>query len=332
MTIRGLADCYRFPINIDLTSPRQDRLSSARRRLFQRPSIYESKLPRLVGEEIQHISPANNQQSFPRKSPPPETQVVDRSLQAMAPLAQETILPTNELPATQIVNRAVPKKRKQPDPAPPTQRQTRSQAKKSRDMEVKDEQGQESETIIQSTQLPAPKTSPRKKIKTDMAPAITNSKARPSRAMQGATKPRARPKKKIMNAGSDEKDPIGPTQSATAKPRKSRAKAVSPTKKIAPTTAPRRAVSPTKQNRLMVTLRSPNKVVDSSLDGIENTQVSAADRVKTSPRKAATASPFKVIPKPLSTRSKNVQESLSADRGGYDGELISDQEDELLFA
>ncbi|KAL7771334.1 hypothetical protein CFE70_001277 [Pyrenophora teres f. teres 0-1] len=311
---------------------KKDLLSSARRRLLQRPSIHESKLPRLVEEEIPHESPVQDRRSFPRNSPA-ETQIVDRSLQAMAPLAQEIhALPTSEPPATQIVNRAISKKRKQPDSAPPTQRQTRSQAKKSRDMEVEDEQEQASETLIQPTQFVGPKTLPRKKIKTDAAPAITSSKARPGRATQGATKPRGRPKKETVDVDSNEKKPVGSTQPVTARPRKSRAKAaISPTKKTAPIPAAQRAVSPPEQRRLMVTLPSPRKMAASGLDDSENTQISAADRVKISPRKAATTSPFKVTPKPLSTRSKIVQASPSAERGGHDGGLIPDEEDELLF-
>ncbi|KAG9382137.1 hypothetical protein A1F94_007791 [Pyrenophora tritici-repentis] len=324
----------KVPTSIDLTSPRKDLLSSARRRLFQRPSIHESKLPRLVGEGIQHTSPAHNEHSFLRNSPPAETQIVDRSLQAMAPLAQEAQpLPTNELPPTQIVNRAVPKKRKQSDPAPPTQRLTRSQAKKSREMEVKDEREQVPQPLVQSTQLPGPSISPRKKAKTDTAPAITNSKTKPTRAKQGAAKPRGRPRKEIVDAGSSEKKPVASTQPVAARPRKPRAKAaVSPTKKTAPIPAPQGAVSTVKQKRLMVTLPIPRKMPDSSLDGSENTQVSAGDRVKMSHQKAATTSPFKVIPKPLGTRSGNRQASPPAGQGEDDGELIPDEDDELLLA
>ncbi|EDU50470.1 predicted protein [Pyrenophora tritici-repentis Pt-1C-BFP] len=287
-----------------------------------------------IPEEVQVPQSPVIQENFLRNSPPAETQIVDRSLQAMAPLAQEAQpLPTNELPPTQIVNRAVPKKRKQSDPAPPTQRLTRSQAKKSREMEVKDEREQVPQPLVQSTQLPGPSISPRKKAKTDTAPAITNSKTKPTRAKQGAAKPRGRPRKEIVDAGSSEKKPVASTQPVAARPRKPRAKAaVSPTKKTAPIPAPQGAVSTVKQKRLMVTLPIPRKMPDSSLDGSENTQVSAGDRVKMSHQKAATTSPFKVIPKPLGTRSGNRQASPPAGQGEDDGELIPDEDDELLLA
>ncbi|RMZ66598.1 5-azacytidine resistance azr1 [Pyrenophora seminiperda CCB06] len=327
--------------SIDLTSPTKDRpIISARRKLFQRPSIHESRLPRLVGEEIQHSLPAYKPCIRPRNSPPAETQIVDRILQAVAPpLVRESHnVPTDNLPTTQLVNRAMPRKRKQPEPIPPSQRQTRSQAKKSRDMEVKDEQQQASEgtTIqIQPAQLLGARTSPRKKLKTSTSPGATKSKARSNQTTQGASKTRRRPKKENTNGTSSEKQSVRRTQPATAGLRKStRAKAATPVQTTAPIPAPRRPVSPTKQKRLIVTLSIPHMMAHSDLDGSESIQVSAADRVKIAHRKAADGklAPFKAKPKPLSARSKNLQAISPAGRGENDREPLLDPADELLFA
>lgn len=204
-------------------------------------------------------------------------------------------------------------------------------------MEVKNEQQQASEgsvTLIESTQLLGTRISPRKKLKTSPAPANTQIKANPSQATQGVRKPRGRPKKENVSAGSSEKKLVGSTQSTTGSPKKStRAKAaVSPSKKKVPAPAPQTAVSPTKQKRLMVTLPSPGKMENSDLDGSRHTPSNAAERVKASPRKVAAAPPFKAMPKPLNSRSKNRQASPSVDRGGDDGELLAEEDDELLFA
>ena len=244
---------------------------------------------------------------------------------------------TSKLPATQLVNRAITGKRKQPDPIPQTQRQTRSQAKKSRGEEVKDEQQQTLEgngIPFQPTQLLGPRTSPRKKLKTERASGTTQTKARSRQPTQGTSKLRGRSKKENVDAGSSANKLVAPTQPATTSPRRSkRAKAaVSPTKKTAPVLAPQKAISPMKQKTLIVTLPSPGKMAVSDLDGSENKQVSAADRAKASPQKAAVTGlpPFKT--KSLSARSKKQEASPPASRGGYDGELIPNEEDELLFA
>jgi len=70
----------------------------------------------------------------------------------------------------------------------------------------------------------------------------------------------------------------------------------------------------------------------SDLDGSENKQVSAADTAKASPQKAAVTGLPPLKGKPLSAPSKKQEASPPASRGGYDGKLIPDEEDELLFA
>jgi len=287
---------------------------------------------------MQDRSPVHKRCINLSNSPPAETQIVDRTLQVIAStLVRETPSPKSELPATQLVNRAITRKRKQPDPVPQTQRQTRSQAKMSRGEEVKDEQQQALEgsgILIQPTQLPGPKTSPRKKIKTERASGTTRTNVRSRQPTQGNSKLRGRSTKENADAGSGAKKLVAPTQPATASPRRSkRAKAaVSSTQNIAPAPAPRKAISPTKQKRLMVTLPCPGKMAASGLDGSENKQVGAADRVKASPQKAAVTRLPPLKAKLLSARSKNQEASSPVSRGGYDGKLIRDEKDELLFA
>lgn len=122
---------------------------SARQRLLQPPSMYGAKLPRQMEEQNVQSSPDETPGSGRYHTPPPPTQLVSRrnwrnepvSVPApattSAPAPQHKVhghsrvkTPTYVAPATQLVDRKLPGKRKQPDAGPPTQRQTRSQTKK----------------------------------------------------------------------------------------------------------------------------------------------------------------------------------------------------------
>lgn len=179
---------------------------SARLRLFKRPSIHNSKLPR-VEEEAQQIAPIAVTESHSKHTPNP--------------------------PATQLVHRANPKKRKHLDDERRTERVTRSQVKAQENGSRPPEPPAMSNiTSVATTQLVS--RSPMKQTKPKVVPAP------------------------------DKKAPAEPTQLVVSSPRKRKKL------NVAPPDHPAANDSPS-----------------------EYLQLSAADRVKTSPRKVAMSSPSK---------------------------------------
>jgi hypothetical protein len=309
---------------------------SARAATPPRP-IYEPLSP-----ERQHGAPSRGSEHEPRhrRAPnPPATQSVNQEGQAIAPLQDSEDQPpqrrTPNPPATQIVNRASPRKRKQPADEPPTQRVTRLQAKKSQERLCEQREASKTGSIaFQSAQPTDQTSSPRKKLK--MSPAQrppVRSKVPTNQATQAVTRS---PGKKNPKApvGPSENTFIEPTQLAKTSPKKTKIasspskkpvsspikKATgSPTKKAVTKPGVLPAPSPTKRKQLIMIL--PNRPADTQVDHSDskNMQISAADRVKMSPRRAAQTSPSKVIPKPGGARIWKPNATAATGSSGYDG-------------
>ncbi|EUC47634.1 hypothetical protein COCMIDRAFT_89514 [Bipolaris oryzae ATCC 44560] len=158
-------------------SPTKDWLvPSARLGLSQRHPIHDSKVSRPIDEESLQQVPAENLCSNMRHASPPPTQLVSRERQRKKPtpasqqnaatLPTDTA-PASELPATQLIDRRPPRKRKQPHPEPQSQRLTRSSAKKmeARESGIQASLGSKTVPVVQSTSKIELISSPRKKLK-----------------------------------------------------------------------------------------------------------------------------------------------------------------------
>ncbi|KAF1942563.1 hypothetical protein EJ02DRAFT_402057 [Clathrospora elynae] len=262
---------------------------------------------------------------------PPATQLVNQERQHGAPVPAEELearprpVHTPKPPAMQLVNRANPRKRKQPDDEPQTQRLTRSQAKKSqeRGSEQRGASGPGKIASIGPIQLVdrGPASYKKARITPVQRPARgMNTSGAPA---QHATTIPLKTRKPSVVAGSSKNTitkPNQPTQLITASPSKpKRAKAaMAPGKKTVPGPARSKVASPIKQKQLIVVLPNWPTVSPITDDDHDDLQMSAADRVKTSPRRAANPSPFNVLPKPSSTRKKNVQSNVDVGPSAYD--------------
>jgi hypothetical protein len=286
-------------------------VKSARHRLMQRPSIHDSMLPQMA-EEQRHIRPPAPEPSEPGHDAPVATQPLhhNRQSQAAAPDPAIVPAPTHEPrprarvapPPTQLVNRSGPRKRKLPEKEPQTQRLTRAQAKKCQEQETEGRKppGADSHTLLPPTQIVDPNSSSRKKQKTAYVQGSRQINAKSSTATRIAGRAPADTKR---NAAVDlsKNTAIEPTQLVTRSPAKSNIlKATrSPVKKNNTLPVRPNSASAQKQNSLIVILRSPQKATGIDLNERNNMQITAADRVKMSPRKAAAAplSRLQAVPK-----------------------------------
>lgn len=286
------------------TSPTKGRsVISARKRLLQRPSIHDSMLTRST-EAIPmslHISP-------------PATQLVNRERRHIAPALDPereacpqriTKAPSNELPATQLVDRPALKKRKQPDPEPQTQRQTRSQAKRNQAKDVKPQVTPTSEAaqVIQPAPLIEPISSPRKKLKITPLEPPAQKKGGPNTTRQTAHRSIKRVQKQPIKTKM-----AASTQLETATTKSKKIQATAPCNKDTLSFPSRPCITrPKAQQRLIIKLPLPKRPAHLGPRGTENSQINAADRVKMSPRKAAAGSisPFKILREPVSARNKH---------------------------
>jgi hypothetical protein len=218
-----------------------------------------------------------------------------------------------------LLNRSSPKKRKQPEDAIPTQRLTRSQAKKRQAMqsEYRDASGGGIITAIQPTQLVDKTSSPRKKLKTTFVQHPAQSKAASGEAIQAVNRSSRKTQKPNAVARSSKNSFIEPGQLATGSPKKASA-APSPDKKTVPNPARSHPVSPPKQKQLIVVLPNLSAKVHVDNSDSDLLQISAADRVKMSPRKAAKTSASTVIPKSSSARQKKFQATAAGGPSAYD--------------
>jgi hypothetical protein len=309
---------------------------SARAATPPRP-IYEPLSP-----ERQYGAPSRGSEYEPRhrRAPnPPATQLVNQEGQAITPLQvsenKPQQHPTSNPPATQIINRASPRKRKQPADEPPTQRVTRLQAKKSQERLCEQREASKTGSIAPQSAQPTDQTSsPRKKLK--MSPAQrppVRSKVPTNQATQAVTRS---PRKNNPKApvGPSENTFIEPTQLVKTSPKKTKIASspskklvsspikkatLSPTKKAVTKPGVLPATSPTKRKQLIMIL--PNRPADTQVDHSDSgddMQISAADRVKMSPRRAAQASSSKVSPKPGGARIWKPNATAATGSSGYD--------------
>jgi hypothetical protein len=325
---------------------------SARVTTPQRP-VWEPLSPeKQLGAPPQRIGYESH---YHRDTNPPTAKSFNHERHPIAPSSESEYEPrqrrTPNLPATQVVNRASPKKRKQPYEEPATQRVTRLQAKKSQESLSEQRETSEARSSAFHSAQPTEQThSPRKKLKpSPIQQQPAQSKVASGQATQVVNRS-LRKKKPNTAAGPSENTFIEPTQPATRSPKKanktnatsssskkatsspSKKISASPTKKITSSPAKKAIAKPpqpppttssTKQKQLIVIL--PNRPTDTQIAHSDNDHMptSAADRVKMSPRRAAQTSPCKVTPKPVSARAK--KPTIAADEGstGYGGRAIT---------
>ncbi|KAI4631512.1 uncharacterized protein J4E87_002217 [Alternaria ethzedia] len=221
-----------------------------------------------------------------------------------SPEMRERVAP----PPTQLTDKTITRKRKQPTKEPLTQRLTRAQAKKIQEQDAEERKPHVtgSESLLPPTQLVEPALSLRKKQKTAHDQGLDNIKTRSSTAIRPTGRAPATTKRNVA-ANQSRNTAIEPTQLVTRSPARSNiAKTTtSPTKKRNP--SPVRPSAPNEQGKksLVVILRSPQKATRIERNESDDMQTTVADRAKKSPRKAAAAplSRLKAIPKPPSSRN-----------------------------
>ena len=162
----------------------------------------------------------------------------------------------NETPATQLVDRKPPGKRKQTGPGPQTQRQTRSQVKRkqAKDTEMEATTGVTAVLETRPVQKTEPVSPPRKKLKAAPVGQRAGNKAKSSKTSQATSRSTRNTQDQFKVEEQSANEPL-PAKSASTTTR-SRKKATAPRKKK-PTSVPRPAVNsaPRVQKRLIVKLR-----------------------------------------------------------------------------
>jgi len=286
---------------------------------MQRPSIHNSMLPHLAEEQRQILTPApKSSQSV--YAAPVATQLVHHNrptypsppapVPAPAPVPVPTRKPRPRArvapPTTQLTDKTITRKRKQPTKEPHTQRLTRAQAKKIQEQDAEERKPHitGSESLLPPTQLVEPALSSRKKQKTVHDKGSDDTKARSSTAICPTGRAPATAKRNAA-ANQSKNTAIEPTQLSTRSPVKSKVPKA--------TTTPIRLPSPfqwstpnePKKKSLVVILRSPQKAKRIEHSESDDMQTTVADRAKKSPRKAAAQplSRLKAIPRPSSSRN-----------------------------
>ena len=335
MTIFCNANDYcRGPVDTSTSAvPPGQPLKSARQRLMQRPSIHNSMLPHLAEEQKQirtsaprsrqpvHAAPVATQLAHHnRPTHPSPPAPVSALTPAPVPVPTQKPRPRARVapPPTQLTDKTITRKRKQPTKEPHTQRLTRAQAKKIQEQDAEERKPHVtgSESLLPPTQLVEPALSLRKKQKTAHDQGSDNIKTRSSTAIRTTGRAPAIAKR---NAATNQSNntAIEPTQLVTRSPVKSKVPKA--------TTAPIRLPSPfqwsvanePKEKSLVVILRSPQIAKSIERSESDNLQTTVTARAKKSPRKAAAAplSRLKAIPKPSSSRSTGSQFQLPSGSG-----------------
>jgi len=297
-------------------------VKSARQRLMQRPSIHNSMLPHPADEQRQVRTPApKSSQSV--YAAPVATQLVHYSrptypsppapVPAPAPVPVPTRKPRPRArvapPPTQLTDKTITRKRKQPTKEPHTQRLTRAQAKKiqEQDAEERKPHVRGSESLLPPTQLVEPALSLRKKQKTAHDQGSDNIKARYSTSIRPTGRAPATAKRNVA-ANQSRNTAIEPTQLVTRSPAKSNIPktTTSPTdgRYASPVEFDMSVANEQEPKSLIVILRSPQKATRTERSESDDTKTTVADRAKKSPRKAdlTPLSRSNAIPKPSSTR------------------------------
>ncbi|USP77126.1 uncharacterized protein yc1106_04400 [Curvularia clavata] len=277
---------------------------SARRRLLQRPSIHDAKLPRHMDEE--NAQPPPNEEPGPSlyHSSPLPTQLVSRKhwhnepTTAPAPLPTPTPVPvpapalatqcqtrgrskanaaTSEALPTQLVERGPPGKRKQPESGPPTQRQTRSQAKKNQakgeDLKVTTGASAASET--QPAQKTEPVSPPRKKTKATPAKQRPVTKIKTIGASQAAGRNTRATQNHCKEEDPSEQEPVISAKSAPTNTHSRKTKAAASRKRNStPAPPPPANMNPRGQKRLIVRI-SPRQRAQEDINATQE-RVSAS--------------------------------------------------------
>lgn len=301
-----------------VTSPTKgSSIISARQRLLQRPSIHDSMLPRPAEEQP---TLAEDSATNLRRASPPPTQLVVRGSRCNEPApapepepqpepesevtpANTSNAPTNEAPATQIVERKWPRKRKQPDPEPQTQRQTRSQARRNqaKETEVPITTGAVAVPEPQSAPKIEPISSPRKKLKVTPVDPPARGKAKSGAKNQTTSRNTKKTQKQRAVEGPGEQESTTHTQQVSTTTKKVTA---APKKKANLALPPSTVTNPKVHKSLIVKLPCSRKPVHVGMGDIGDLQPSAAARGRMSPQKVAAgpSSPFKVLRNPVKSR------------------------------
>jgi hypothetical protein len=306
-------------------------VKSARQRLMQRPSIHDSMLSSIAEGQRQVRAPAPRpgepvytspvatqrvQHIRQSREPAPNPAPVQVSISSRVSRPRARIAP----PPTQLINKASPRKRKQPTKEPQTQRLTRAQAKKAREQEAEEQKPHVtgSDSHLPPTQLVEPAFASRKKQKTTHDQGPDHVEARSSAATRTAGRSPATTKRNAA-ACSSKNTASEPTQLVTRSPAKSNIPkaTTSLVRKRNPVPVRPNAAGEPKQKSLIVVLRSPQKATGVALIEKDDVETTAAGRVKAPLRKAAAPlSRFKAIPKPLSTHNTTGRNKLAVGTGG----------------